>query len=178
MSELEEVKFEMPKKKVEKKMEEEFSKLNLKVAKIISVSEHYKADKLLILNIDFGDEKRQLVAGLKPYYPDTSVLVGKHIIVVTNLEHANLRGEKSEGMLLAAETDDSKTVEALEAPNSKPGEQVYVEGIGIGKETIKFDDFMKVNIYVEGHKVMYKGKQLKTKKEEIKTKNVAHGKVR
>ncbi|NTV23991.1 MAG: methionine--tRNA ligase, partial [Nanoarchaeota archaeon] len=107
--------------KEEPKAAEEFSRLNLKVAKVLSVSEHYKADKLLLINIDLGTEKRQLVAGLRPYYPDPQVLVGKHIICVTNLEHANLRGEMSQGMLLAAETKDAHTVEALHAPNSKPG---------------------------------------------------------
>jgi methionine--tRNA ligase beta chain len=166
--------------KMEDKKEyaEPFSKLNLKVAKILTVSDHYKADKLLIINIDLGTEKRQLVAGLRPYYPDPQVLVGKHIICVTNLEHANLRGEMSQGMMLAAETADSHTVEALEAPDSSPGEQVFVEGITPGNETIKFDDFLKVSIYVENHKVMNKGKQLQTKKEHIKTKIVENGKVR
>lgn len=158
--------------------DEPFAKLNLKVAKVISVSEHYKADKLLLINIDLGNEKRQLVAGLKPYYPDPQVLVGKNIICVTNLEHANLRGEISQGMLLAAETDDVKIVEALHPLESEPGDQVFVEGIEPGKGTIKFDDFMKVNMYVKDNKIYYKGKSIKTSSEEIKSIDVKDGKIR
>ena len=65
-------------------------------------------------------------------------------------------------MLLAAETNDVKTVRVVEAPKSKPGDQVYVEGIGTGKKTVKFDEFMKVSIYVQENKVLYKGSQLQT----------------
>jgi len=103
--------------------------------------------------------------------------VGKHIVVVSNLEHADLRGEKSEGMLLAAETNDVKTVRVVEAPKSKPGDQVYVEGIGTGKKTVKFDEFMKVSIYVQENKVLYKGSQLQTDKEKLVS-EVKEGKVR
>ncbi|MEM3374649.1 MAG: methionine--tRNA ligase [Candidatus Woesearchaeota archaeon] len=157
-----------------------FSKLNLKVAKILNVRYHNKADKLLVIDIDLGNEKRQLVAGIKPYYQDINVLKGKHIICVSNLEHANLRGEISQGMLLAAETSDSKIVEVLEAPNSNPGSQVYLENNKIepNSQTIKFDDFLKVEIKVENNKVIYKGLQLQTDFEKIKTKNVINGKVR
>jgi methionyl-tRNA synthetase len=169
---IEDIKLELPVK--EPAVEEEFSRLNLKVAKIISVSEHYKADKLLLINIDLGGETRQLVAGLKPYYEDPQILVGKHIICVTNLEHANLRGEMSQGMMLAAETPDSRRVEALK---SEPGEQVFIDGIKPFDKTIKFDEFMKVNIYVQDGKVMYKGKQLHTSKEKL-TSNIEKGKVR
>ncbi len=158
--------------------EDPFSKLNLKVGKIVSVSEHYKADKLLLINVDMKDEKIQLVAGLKPFYKNVNTLVGKNLIVVTNLEHANLRGETSQGMLLAAESPDSKTVEVLEAPNSKPGDRAFIDGISSGKETIKFDDFIKVEMYVKDSKVFYKGKQLQTKKDKIITKKVKKGKVR
>ncbi len=163
----------------EKKTEEDnglFSKLNLKVGKVMSVSEHLKADKLLLVNVDLGsNDKRQLVAGLKPFYEDPAVLEGKHIIVVSNLEHANLRGEQSQGMLLAAENKKNE-VKVLEAPKSKPGDQVFVEGIEPGKKIIKFDDFLSVNIYVKDGKVLYAGKQLMTKKEKIKSK--VDGRVR
>lgn len=165
------------KKSIDKEINQ-FSKLNLKVAKILSVSQHLKADKLLLINIDLGnDDKRQLVAGLRLYYPDTDELIGKHIIVVSNLEHANLRGEKSEGMMLAAETDDSKTVKVLEAPKSKPGDQVYIKGIKPGKTTISFDEFLKTQIYVHDNSIMCEGKPLQTDREEIKS-EIKKGKVR
>lgn len=167
-----------PSKPTVEKDQNAFSKLNLKVAKILSVSEHLKADKLLLINIDLGnDDRRQLVAGLKPYYPDTKELIGKHIIVVSNLEHANLRGEMSQGMMLAAETDDSKTVKALEAPKSKPGDQVYIKGIESCKTTIKFDDFLKAKIYVQNNSVMFEGREIQTDKEKIKS-EIKKGRVR
>jgi methionyl-tRNA synthetase len=172
---IEKIELSLPKEKEES--EEPFAKLNLKVAKVISVSKHEKADKLLLINIDLGTEKRQLVAGLKPFYDDPQELVGKHIICVTNLEHANLRGEMSQGMLLAAETKDAKTVMVVEAPKSNPGTQVFVEGIKIGTETIKFDDFMKTGIYVDSHMIMYDKKQLQTDAEKINSK-IEIGKVR
>jgi methionyl-tRNA synthetase len=177
LSKIEKIDLKMPEQKNEN-LVDEFSKLNLKVAKVISVKEHTKAEKLLLINIDLGTETRQLVAGLRPFYPDPQVLVGKNIICVTNLEHANLRGEMSQGMLLAGETADSKIVEALHLHHSKPGDQVYVPGVSINKEKIKYEDFSKVVIYVEDNKVMYKGQSLQTDKEKVTTDKVKDGKVR
>jgi len=81
----------------------EFKKIELVTAKVNSVEPHPDADKLYVLKIDIGEEEdRQLVAGLKPYYePDG--LLGKTIIVVKNMAPAMLRGQQSNGMLLAAE---------------------------------------------------------------------------
>ncbi|MEK6828207.1 MAG: methionine--tRNA ligase, partial [Nanoarchaeota archaeon] len=109
----EDIKFELKNHKIGKdeilikKMEEkeeakqEFP-LNLKVAKIMEIKEHPNADKLCILDIDLGTEKRQLVAGLKGYY-SADELKNKKIIVVTNLKYAKLRGIESQGMLLAGD---------------------------------------------------------------------------
>ena len=80
----------------------EFEKVDLRVATITSVEDHPNADKLYILQIDLGSEQRQLVAGLRLKYTKEQ-LRGKQIIVVTNLEPRELRGTRSEGMLLAAE---------------------------------------------------------------------------
>lgn len=81
---------------------EDFTKVQLKVAKVLRVEEHPDADKLYLLTIDGGDEERQLVAGLRPFYePDQ--LEGKHVVVVWNLEPAKIRGQVSQGMLLAAQ---------------------------------------------------------------------------
>jgi methionyl-tRNA synthetase len=81
---------------------EDFEKLDLRVAKILDVKDHPNADKLYVLEIDLGNEKRQLVAGLKEHYKKED-LIGKSIIVIANLEHAKLRGVESQGMLLAAD---------------------------------------------------------------------------
>ncbi|MFH1408830.1 MAG: class I tRNA ligase family protein, partial [Nanoarchaeota archaeon] len=79
-----------------------FSKLNIKVGSVLSVEDHPDAEKLYVLKVRIGEEERQIVAGLKPYHPKEDLL-GKSVYVITNLEHARLRGEKSEGMLLAAD---------------------------------------------------------------------------
>ena len=79
----------------------DFSKLDLRVATILAAQEHPNADKLLLLKIDVGDEQKQIVAGIRGHYQPEE-LVGRQIIVVNNLEEAMLRGEQSNGMLLAA----------------------------------------------------------------------------
>ncbi len=84
---------------------DDFMKVELRVAKVIEASAIEGADRLLKLQVDLGSEKRQLVAGIKKTYTPEE-LVGKHIVVVANLKPARLRGEESQGMLLAAQTDD------------------------------------------------------------------------
>ena len=80
---------------------DDFAKLELRVATVLECKPHANADKLLVLQIDLGGEKRQICAGLRQYYPPEQ-LVGKQIIVVANLEPRTMRGEISQGMLLAA----------------------------------------------------------------------------
>ncbi len=88
----------------------DFQGVNLVVAEVIDARDHPDADKLLILDIDLGGgERRQLVAGLRGHY-EVDDLRGRKIIVVENLEPATLRGERSEGMLLAATADDGRVV--------------------------------------------------------------------
>ena len=84
---------------------EEFQKVALTTGKIISVEDHPKADKLYVLQVDIGEKTLQIVAGMKPYYTKEK-MQGRTIIVIKNLEAAELRGVKSEGMLLAAEKDE------------------------------------------------------------------------
>ncbi len=80
---------------------QEWQKLDFRVAKILEVEDHPNADKLIVLKIDLGNEQRTIVAGIKSHYKKDE-LIGKKIVVFTNLEPAMLRGIKSEGMLLAA----------------------------------------------------------------------------
>lgn len=91
---------------------EEFSKVEMKVGKILSAKEHPKADKLLVLHVDFGNEKRTIVAGLRTHYSNEH-LEGKKAIFVTNLQPANLRGIESNGMILAAVNEDNDEVSVL-----------------------------------------------------------------
>jgi methionyl-tRNA synthetase len=102
---------------------QDFARLDLRVARVLQVRDHPNAAKLYLLDVDLGPElgKRQLVAGLKPYLPPETLL-DTLIVVVTNLEPAILRGERSDGMLLAAQEGDRVvplTVAAPLAPGSK-----------------------------------------------------------
>ena len=84
---------------------EEFKQLDLQVGTILEVNEHPNADKLVKLSADIGEQEPiQLVAGVKGYY-DNEELEGKQIVILTNMEPATIRGERSEGMLLAATTE-------------------------------------------------------------------------
>ena len=83
----------------------DFKKLDIRVGRILDVNNHPKADKLLVLKIDIGNEVRTIVAGIKNYY-EREELMDKKVIVITNLEQKELRGIKSEGMILAAVKDD------------------------------------------------------------------------
>lgn len=83
----------------------EWQNMDLRVGEIKEVNDHPNADKLYVLKVDIGEKEIQLVAGIKKFYTKEE-LTGKKIIVFTNLEPAVLRGAKSEGMLLAADTKD------------------------------------------------------------------------
>lgn len=81
---------------------EQFFEVDLRAAKVLSAEKVENADRLLKLTVDLGDEQRQLVAGIAEAYEAES-LIGKLIMVVTNLEPARIRGVDSQGMLLAAD---------------------------------------------------------------------------
>jgi tRNA-binding protein len=81
---------------------DDFAKLELKVATVVECRPHPNADKLLVLQIDLGGERRQICAGLRQHVADPQALVGRQLIVVANLAPRQLRGEISQGMLLAA----------------------------------------------------------------------------
>jgi methionine--tRNA ligase beta chain len=82
---------------------DDFRKIELKIGKVQSVEPHPNADRLLVLKVDLGaGEIRQLVAGVRPHYPDPQALVGRNVVVVANLQPAQLRGVESQGMILAA----------------------------------------------------------------------------
>ncbi|MDR4503913.1 MAG: methionine--tRNA ligase subunit beta [Candidatus Scalindua sp.] len=102
----------------------DFMKIDLRVAEIKEATEHPNADKLLVLKVDLGEAGgvKQLVAGIREdYTPDQ--LIGKKIIVVNNLEPAVLRGEESQGMLLAAR-DEKHVVLITTEGDIMPGSKV------------------------------------------------------
>jgi methionyl-tRNA synthetase len=80
---------------------DDFAKLELRVAKVVAAREHPNANKLLLLEIEVGPVRKQIVAGIRGHYAPEE-LVGRSIVVVNNLAPATIRGEQSNGMLLAA----------------------------------------------------------------------------
>jgi methionine--tRNA ligase beta chain len=103
---------------------DDFARVDLRVARVLEARPHPNADKLLLLQIDLGDEQKQIVAGIRQHYQPEQ-LVGKKIIVVNNLEPAMLRGETSNGMLLAATSADGKVVLLTpDDPECSPGARV------------------------------------------------------
>jgi methionyl-tRNA synthetase len=102
---------------------EDFSKLELRVAKVLEARPHPNADKLLLLQVDVGDQQKQIVAGIRQHYTPEQ-LVGKRIVIVNNLAPAMLRGETSNGMLLAATSGEKVIVLTTDDPECEPGARV------------------------------------------------------
>lgn len=103
---------------------DDFKKVELKVGRVASVEAHPNADRLLVMQVDVGEERpRQLVAGIRPYYADPQALVGRLVIVVANLQPAQLRGVESQGMILAATGGDTVSVLSPDR-DVPPGSQV------------------------------------------------------
>ncbi|MFH1108887.1 MAG: methionine--tRNA ligase subunit beta [Planctomycetota bacterium] len=103
---------------------DDFAKVKLRVGRVIEAADHPNADKLLVLKVDLGGEQRQIVAGLRGYYT-AEQLLGRNIILVTNLAPRMMRGLESQGMLLAASSADRSRVIVL-SPESdiEPGSVV------------------------------------------------------
>ena len=89
---------------------DEFGKLELKVGEVLSCEKHPEADKLLVSQIDTGDKIRQIVSGISPAVRPEE-MVGKKVVVVTNLKPAVIRKVTSEGMILVAE--DGTSIEVV-----------------------------------------------------------------
>jgi methionyl-tRNA synthetase len=118
-------------------LEDRFEKLiDLRVAKIVKIERHPKADKLYVETIDDGSgTERVIVSGLVPFYKEEELL-GKSIVLVNNLKPARLRGIESKGMLLAASrrvvgeggASVKEAVEVLDAGDVPPGTRIALEG--------------------------------------------------
>ena len=91
---------------------EDFEKFNIRIGKIKQAKPHPNAEKLIVLQVDLGDETRQIVAGLKGYYNEKD-LINKKIAVIVNLKPVKLRGVESNGMLLAAIDEKNDNVSLI-----------------------------------------------------------------
>ena len=95
---------------------EEFQRVTLRTGVITSAEDHPQADRLLVLKIDLGaGDTRQIVAGIKGSY-HLAELVGKQVVVVTNLRPVILRGVESQGMILAASDETTVVLVSPERP--------------------------------------------------------------
>lgn len=119
---LEKIEAEQPKKAPVKPAEpakpqitiDDFAKIEMKVGQVLSCEKHPKADKLLVSQIDIGEEKpRQIVSGIAGSYKPEQ-MVGKKVVVITNLAPAKLRGVESQGMILAGMGEDQIEVLSVE----------------------------------------------------------------
>jgi len=88
---------------------EDFAKVDLRVAQVLAAKRVEGTDKLMELKVQVGTEERTIVAGIAKYYT-AEELIGKKIVIVANLKPAKLRGIMSQGMLLAASTEDQLAV--------------------------------------------------------------------
>lgn len=92
---------------------DDFASVKLKVAEVISAEPVKKTNKLLKLQVDLGYEKRQVVSGIAEHY-EPQDLEGRKVICVTNLKPVKLRGELSQGMILAASQGDELTLATID----------------------------------------------------------------
>jgi methionine--tRNA ligase beta chain len=133
--------------------------LDLRVARIAEASSHPDADRLIILEVSLGDERRQIVAGLVGHY-DPEELPGRHIVIVANLQPAVLRGAESQGMLLAAE-DGTGRLGLLTAPDAEPGQRLAADGSGPPARDVRFADFLKHELRADEDGVTHNGRALR-----------------
>ena len=145
-------------KKVEIPAEEEadathysdFKKLDLRVGKIVSAEDHPDAEKLFLMKVDIGEgSPRQIVAGLRAYYTKEQ-LIGRKMILASNLKPAKLRGYMSEGMVLAADDEaiGGKSVQLLRPTKDVPVGTKMNSGMDNSSAEIEIKDFQKVKIIV------------------------------
>ena len=102
---------------------DDFAKIELRVARVLEARPHPNADKLLLLQIDVGDAQKQIVAGIRQHYAPEQ-LVGKTVVVVNNLQPALLRGEASNGMLLAATSGEKVILLTVDDPDCVVGAKI------------------------------------------------------
>lgn len=99
---------------------DEFAKVDLRVAKVLAAEKVKKADKLLLLTVDLGNEQRTIISGIAKHY-EPEQLVGQNVVMVVNLKPAKIRGIESRGMVLAASCDDKLQLVTADMP---PGSKV------------------------------------------------------
>lgn len=151
---------------VEKQADFFNANIELTVAKITDVKPNPDGDKLYIETLDDGSEKpRTIQSGLRKYLTEADLL-GKHVVIASNLAPRTMRGIESRGMLLAGDykdADGKDCVEVLDASWAKPGTKVVLEGSDVNaskKAEITGDEFFSVAIEAKDGVVQIAGKKL------------------
>ncbi|MGH4125977.1 MAG: methionine--tRNA ligase [Clostridium sp.] len=98
---------------------EDFEKIDMRVVKVLECVPMKKSKKLLKLKVDLGGEIRQVVSGIAQNYKPED-LIGKYVVLVANLKPVTLRGELSQGMIIAAATQDDSKLFAVSIPGELP----------------------------------------------------------
>ncbi len=158
-----------PKPKPKKAVKKEISKpknekpkefpIQMRVGQIISVKDHPNADKLYIMKVDFGINKKQIIAGLKQHFKKEDLL-HKTAVFVTNLKPIKLRGELSEGMSLIA-ADDKGNMSFLKPNNKVLGVKVNIDGLTSSSKEITFEEFLEVKMIVYEDHIYFDNKIMK-----------------
>ena len=151
------------------------STIELTVAKIIDVKPNPEGEKLFIETLDDGSgTPRTIQSGLRMYLKEEDLL-GKHVVIASNLAPRTMRGVESRGMLLAGDykdADGKDCVEVLDVSWAAPGTKVVLEGADVNaakKEQITGDEFFAVQIKAVDGVVQIAGKKLLADGKEIKT---------
>ena len=149
--------------------------IELTVAKIVDVKPNPEGEKLYIETLDDGSgQPRTIQSGLRPYLKESDLL-GKSVVIASNLAPRTMRGVESRGMLLAGDYKDENgrdCVEVLDVSWAKPGTKVLPEGADPAaskKEQISGDDFFSVQIAAKDGFVQLAGKKLLADGKEVKT---------
>jgi len=143
----------------------------VQVGKIVHVERHPDAERLYVVRVSLGESERQLVAGMVQHFTAEEML-NRHVLVVTNLKTAVIRGVESNGMILACEK--GKKLDLFEVP-AKPGIQIDW-GQEIWPE-LSIDAFKAAKLRVKDHQLLQDETPAKLNGKVV-TSNLANGKVR
>lgn len=169
---------EIPEQPEEIEVKDFWHKIELTVGEIKSVNPHPEADRLYVEEIDCGEDKvRTIVSGLVKYCTPEDLL-GKKVLVASNLTPAKLRGVESQGMVLTAEK--RKKLEVLDLQNFAIGSKVHLEGESLVevKEEVNIDDFFASPIIVDNFQLSYLGKRLMIEGKVLRTQKIERGEIK
>ncbi len=152
----------------------DFKTVDLRVGEIVAVENHPQADRLYVLKVNLGEgAARTIVAGLVAHYsPDQ--LLGRKVLVVANLQPADLRGVQSCGMILTGER--KKQLDLFELSEVAVG--TSVNDPSTHKDELTFDQFSAVPLSIQNGRLLYEENEVLLKGQPLRTESMERGKVR